>query len=57
MISPPRYLIYWINSIPCTRCALVNTTNDLTDGVAIQELVEHIVGEVPFAGSSESGAG
>ena len=58
MTSPPRYLVYWINSRPSTRCALVNANEDLRDGVVLVELAEGVVGEaVPFAASSSTGAG
>jgi hypothetical protein len=58
MDSPPRYLVYWINAVASTRCALVNTNQDLLDGVAIKELTEHVMGcAVPFADTSSTGAG
>ena len=56
--SPPRYLVYWINSVNTTRCALVDSNEDLVDGVAIKELTELVLGSsVPFADTSSSGAG
>lgn len=56
--SPPRYLVYWINSIPSTRCALCNGTVDLLDGHILIDVTEHVLGSpVPFAETSETAAG
>jgi len=38
----PKHLVYWINSYPVESCALVNSEEDLQDGLAICELASFV---------------
>ena len=56
--SIPRYLRYWINSLPSPSCALVSSCSDLRDGVIFTEILFHALGlHVPNVSSKSSSCG
>ena len=55
----PKYLLYWINSIPTSTCALVDQERDLKDGSALGDIAEHLARQrsAKFAPSGNTAAG
>ena len=42
-ISSMNQVKYWINSIPQTSCALFEDESDLTDGLALPEIIRRVL--------------